>query len=118
MEVSEIKKYKEDYESSLISKKCSIVLGLLENLKDKGKIFDDFYTFISQFPEEIWENDFDQIFGVILIAIYKDGQWKILEASLQLEKIKNSIQRMKENEKNEKETERNNELLEQQFASL
>lgn len=118
MEVSEIKKYKEDYESSSISKKCSMVLGLLENLKERGKIFDDFYRYISQFPEELWENDFDKIFEVILIAIYKDGQWKIQEASLKLENIKNTLQRMKETEKNEKESERNIELLEQQFSSL
>lgn len=118
MKLSDIKKYKEDYNASVILKKRDIVLWLLEVLKNRGQIFDDFYTYILNSPDDISAWDLDQVFTIILKTIYNDNQEKLTQAASRLQWVKDTIQKMKEQEKKESTKENLTNILSNQFYSI
>ena len=107
-----MKTFKEEYDASPIIIKRAIVLELLESLRERGKVFNDFFEFISRFPDDMAESELDEIFRVILSAIYIDSKEKFQETESKLAEMKNAMEKMKEREL----TERNKENPEEEIA--
>ncbi len=118
MEELEMKKLKENYDSSPTVLKRFMVLEMLGTLKERGEIFENFHKHISDFPDNVIESELDEIFRIVLVGIYMDTKEKLEESKSQLQEMKDVIQRMREQEQEEKSKENLGNKLEEQFLAI
>ena len=113
MEELEMKKLKENYDSSPTVLKRFMVLEMLGTLKERGEIFRNFHEYISNFPDDVMESELDEIFRIVLVGIYTDTKEKLEESEFQLQEMKDTMQKMKEQEQEEKSKENPENALEE-----
>lgn len=68
--------YKKDYDKYDINQKKETVTTLLSWFLWKWENFDLIYNYITNFPQEVTEKDYDEIFAVIILWLYQEQQEK------------------------------------------
>ena len=114
----DLKKFKEDYDSYIFQQKIETVTIMIQSLIWKWDNFDNIYHFILQNPENVLENELDEVFWVLIFTLYKDSQLKIKQVDQKLENIKNKILRLKQEELKEKKQDDADVFLKEAFVMI
>ncbi len=101
----DLKKFKEDYDGYTFQQKKETVVTMLEWLLWKGENFDNIYSFITQNPGEVYENELDEVFQILLVGMYQDSQEKLKEAEQQLDGVKERMNELRKKEEEERKNE-------------
>ncbi len=94
----DLKKTKLDYDASNIEDKRSLVLAMLQGFAGKGQIFDDLFVYITNNPQDVTIPELDEIFQIIMVALYHDSQDKLKEAGARLDVVKTHMITMRQKE--------------------
>ncbi|MDD5770049.1 MAG: hypothetical protein PHE25_03710 [Candidatus Gracilibacteria bacterium] len=114
----DLKRFKQDYDKYSFQQKKETVLKMLESLLGKGDNFDNIYHFILEYPNEVLQNELDEVFGILILSIYKDSQGKIKSADQKLENIRNKMLQVKKQEYKERQENDADVFLEEAFAMI
>ena len=111
----DLKNFKQEYDRYDLSLKKETVLTMLQALLWKGQNFDNIYNFILQNPNEVYENELDEVFAILLLWMYQNSQEKLKEAEWRLDIIKSKMLQMKAQEQEEKKSDDPDLFLENAF---
>lgn len=114
----DLKRFKQDYDKYSFQQKKETVLKMLESLLWKWDNFDNIYHFILEYPNEVLQNELDEVFWILILSIYKDSQWKIKSADQKLENIRNKMLQVKKQEYKERQENDADVFLEEAFAMI
>lgn len=113
-----LKRFKQDYDEYSFQQKKETVLKMLESLLWRWDNFDNIYHFIIKYPNEVSQNELDEVFWILILSIYKDSQWKIKIADQKLETIRNKMLQVKQQEYKEKKEDDADIFLQEAFAAI
>lgn len=99
----DLKKFKEDYDKYSYEQKKETVITMLQALLWKWENFDKIYNFIINNPEQVFENELDQVFVILLLGLYENQQEKLKEIELKLNVVIDKMKQLREQERKEKE---------------
>jgi len=114
----DLKKFKEDYDKYDLSQKRETVITMLQALLWKWDNFDNIYNFIIQNPNDVYENELDEVFWILILWMYQDSQDKLKEAEERLDVVKNRMIHMKEQEIKEKQEDDADKFLDNAFSKI
>ncbi len=114
----DLKKFKEDYDKYSFEQKKETVVTMLSWVLWKWDNFDNIYNFIINNPEQVYENELDEVFGILLLWMYQDNQDKLKEAEWRLDIVKNKMMQLKEQERREKEEDDAEKFLDNAILSM
>jgi len=114
----DLKKLKETYDKYVLQEKRDLILVMLKSLQGKWENFDGLYVNISEYPDVVLESDLDEIFQVLLVAIYQDDQDKLKESAANLDHIKQRMLQMRLKEEEERKQDNPDADMDGNFAML
>jgi len=114
----DLKKFKEDYDKYDLSQKRETVITMLQALLWKWDNFDNIYNFIIQNPNDVYENELDEVFWILILWMYQDSQDKLKEAEERLDVVKNRMIHMREQEIKEKQEDDADKFLDNAFSEI
>lgn len=114
----DLKQFKQDYDTYSFEQKKETVTTMLQTLLWKWQNFDNIYNFILQNPNEVYENELDEAFWILLLWIYQDSQDKLKEAEWKLDIVKNRMLQMKKQEQEEQSEDNPDKFLNWAFANI
>lgn len=114
----DLKKFKEDYDQYTFEQKKETVTTMLQALLWKWENFDNIYNFIVDYPEQVFENELDEVFAILLLWMYEDSQEKLKEAEWKLNVVKDKMQKLKLQEQQEKESDNPDDFLDSAFSNI
>lgn len=114
----DLKKFKENYDTYTFDQKKNTVITMLNWVLWKWDNFDNIYNFIINNPDQVYENELDEVFWILLLWMYQDGQDKLKEAEGRLDQVKNRMMQLKEQERKEKQEDDADKFLDNAFLSF
>lgn len=114
----DLKKFKKDYDTYFFEQKKETVTIMLKVLLGKWDNFDNIYNFIINNPDQVFESELDEVFGILLLWMYQDSQDKLKEAEWKLDMVKQKMLQIKQQEEKEKQQEDPEKILFQWFSLL
>jgi hypothetical protein len=72
-----LKKFKEDYDKYDLSQKKETVTTMLKAILWKWDNFDNIYNFIIQNPDDVYENELDEVFWILFLWMYQDNWYRL-----------------------------------------
>lgn len=101
----DFRKWKMAYYSMSYDERKTVVLSMLSWLLWKEEIFDNIYNYINDYPEQVTQEDLDQVFESINIVLIQESDKDVENSIWKLKNIQDRLKIAFEQEKKEKQSE-------------